>query len=749
MNIEKLISIMTLEEKASLCSGENKWKTQSIRRLKIPSRNMFDGPSGIRKPLDENEFGINELCCEATCFPTGSALAATWNRSLLKDLGIALAIEAKAADVNILLGPGINMKRSPLGGRNFEYFSEDPYLTSELAVSLIEALQSKGVGACIKHFVCNNSEYERMSMSSEVEERALREIYLKTFENVIMKVQPWAIMAAYNKLNGEHCTENKKILKEILRDEWGYENLVISDWGAVDGRVKGMNATLDIEMPGPSSGNDKKIIEAVLDGELDEAVLDETIRRILSFVNKSVDKSLENVDYSNHHDLARKIANESITLLKNDGILPLNPDSNEKIAVIGQLAKESRYQGGGSSRVQAKYVDIPLDCLLDLSGYKGERIEYSQGYELESDDINHDLISDALEISKSADKVVVFLGLDDLIESEGYDRRDMKLPKNQVKLIEEVIKVNTNVIVMLHNGSSIEMHGWDDEVRGIVQVWLSGQAMGSSVADVLFGKVNPSGKLSETFPKKLEHNPAYFNYPGTDGQVMYNESIFVGYRYYDKKEMPVQFPFGHGLSYTTFSYGDINLAKEKIHDSETVEVTIKIENTGRVSGAEVVQLYLKDDESHLIRPVHELKGFEKVFLEPGEKKEIRFELSQRDFSYYNPNRGGWNVESGEFTVRIGSSSRDIRSERKLTVISTQRSNMNLSYENLVKDWLATEEGAEKFWKVLAKYKLEERVRLSLIGENKDMVLGMPVKKVFYFEPNLAELMDEILKELIM
>jgi beta-glucosidase len=652
-DIKSLISQMTLEEKASLCSGLDNWHTKPIERLGIPSIRMSDGPHGLRKEVPNQQTSV-----PSTCFPTAVTTASSWDRELIKQMGQAIAQECQAEEVDIILGPAINIKRSPLCGRNFEYFSEDPYLSSQLATAYIQAVQSMGVGTSLKHYAANNQEYRRFTIDETIDERTLREIYLSNFEGAVKEGKPWTVMCSYNRVNGILASENKYLLTDILKEEWGFEGFVVSDWGAVDERVEGIKAGLDLEMPSSYGIGDQKIIEAVKIGKLDEKELDQTVERLLKIIFKAVDNRKRGTTYDKqaHHKLARKIAGESMVLLKNqDNILPLKKEGT--IAIIGAFAKKPRYQGGGSSHVNPTKLDNALEEIEKLVQGKA-KIIYEEGYNLDNDEMNQELIDKAKETAKKSNVAIIFAGLPDRYESEGYDRKHMKMPENHNKLIEEVSKVQPNTIVVLSNGAPVEIP-WIDKVKGLLESYLGGQAGGGAVADILFGEVNPSGKLAETFPKKLSHNPSYLNFPGEGNKVEYREGVFVGYRYYDKKEIEPLFPFGYGLSYTTFEYTDIIVDKKEITDKETIEVKVKVKNTGKVKGKEIVQLYVRDVESKVNRPEKELKGFEKIELAPGEEKTVTFKLDKRSFAYYNTEIRDWYVESGEFEILVGKSSKEI------------------------------------------------------------------------------------------
>ncbi|MDU3336370.1 glycoside hydrolase family 3 C-terminal domain-containing protein [Paraclostridium bifermentans] len=668
MNIKELIKQMSLEEKASLCSGLNFWNTKPIERLNIPSIMMTDGPHGLRKQsAGADHLGINESV-EATCFPTASALACSFDRDLVKELGIAIGEECQSENVSIVLGPGANIKRSPLCGRNFEYYSEDPYLSSEMAKNQIQGTQSQGIGTSLKHFAANNQEHRRMTIDTIVDERTLREIYLASFETAVKEAQPWTVMCAYNKLNGEYCSENYRLLTEILRNEWGFEGFVVSDWGAVNDRDKGLSLGLELQMPADGGMGDNLIVEAVKRNRLSEGVLDEAVERILNIIFKAVENKRENVIYSKekHHELARKIAGECMVLLKNEEkILPLKKEEN--IAVIGELATKVRYQGGGSSHINPTKVDNAYEEIVNFAG--PENVRYARGYDLSIDDTIYNLAEEAKKLAIEADKVILFIGLPERYESEGFDRTHLNIPKNQYDLVKTLKSVNENIVVILSNGSPIEMPFVSD-VKAILEAYLTGQASGKAICDLLYGEVNPSGKLAETFPLKLSDNPSYLNFPGEVDKVEYKEGIFIGYRYYDKKAMDVLFPFGYGLSYTNFEYSNLKISKNEIDDTEKVTVSVNIKNIGDVFGKEIVQLYIRDKESSVTRPEKELKGFEKIGLEPGEEKEVTFILNKRSFAYYNVDLGDWHVESGEFEILIGKSSREIVLKEVITVNTT-------------------------------------------------------------------------------
>lgn len=649
--IKQLISEMTLEEKAGLCSGEDVWHLKSVARLGIRGKMVSDGPHGLRTQRAESDhLGINGSI-KAVCFPAACASAASFDRELLFRLGDTLGKECIAEGVSVLLGPAINIKRTPLCGRNFEYFSEDPYLAGELAKEYVKGVQQNGVGVSVKHFAANNQETDRMVVSADMDERTLREIYLPAFEKTVKEAKPYTMMCSYNRVNGEFASQSKRLLTDILRGEWGFDGFVVSDWGAVVDRVKALAAGLDLEMPGGDRSTDKEIEEAVKSGVLKESILDEAVYRILSVSAKCLaeEENASGMDLEEGHAEAVRIARECIVLLKNDdGILPLG--RKEKIVFIGEFAKAPRYQGGGSS-----HINIRKNTSAAETAAKYGDVAYERGYSLTDEKENEELLASAVKAAKESDAAVLFIGLPDSYESEGYDREHMRLPESHNRLVEEVAKVQPNIVVVLHNGSPVEMP-WIDKAKAVLEVYLGGEGMGEATADALYGKINPSGKLPETFPLKLSDNPSYLHFPGDDRRCAYAEGIFVGYRYYDKKEMPVLFPFGHGLSYTMFEYRDL---RAETGADGIVRVSVTVKNTGERVGKEAVQIYV-GHEGKISSPVRQLKGFEKLELAPGEEKTAEFILDKRAFAYYNAETGCWITEGGEYSIEAGSSSRDIR-----------------------------------------------------------------------------------------
>lgn len=662
--IEALVSQMTLEEKAGLCSGADFWHTKGIERLGIPAVMVSDGPHGLRKQEAEADHLGMGSSIEAVCFPAGCLSASSFDRTLLRELGEVLGNECQAEHISVLLGPAMNIKRSPLCGRNFEYYSEDPFVSTELAAAYIEGVQSKNIGTSPKHFLANNQEHRRMTASSNMDERTMREIYLASFEGAVKKTKPWTIMGSYNRLNSIYTTEHTELLTDILRDEWGFEGVAVSDWGAVNERIAALKAGLDLEMPGSDGSNDRRIVDAVKRGELDEAVVDRACERLLDVVFRYLEHRDESAvfDRDKDHAFAKRAAEESMVLLKNEGLLPLRETSS--IVFIGDYARNPRYQGGGSSHIHPSKVVSALDAAKENGN-----VSFAQGFVDTEVAPNELLIREAVEVAERADAAVLFVGLPERIESEGFDRADMKLPENQTALIEAVCAAQPNTAVLLHNGTPVEMP-WLDQAAAVLECYLAGQAVGEAQYDILYGKVNPSGKLAETFPLRLEDNPTYPFYGMEGDQVAYREGVFVGYRYYDAKKMEVLFPFGHGLSYTSFAYSGLKVSRNTMKDTETVEVSFCVTNTGKRTGKEIVQLYVAPCNAAFARPVKELRAFDKVELIPGESREVRFCLDKRAFAYWNTALHDWHVASGEYEIQVGGSSRAIALCDTVTVEST-------------------------------------------------------------------------------
>ncbi len=666
MRHRDIIEKMSLEEKARFVSGLDYWHLEGDEDLGLPSIQVTDGPHGLRKQDPDNKTVGLGGSFPATCFPPASLSACSWDPELLEEEGEALAEECLQEKVSVILGPGTNIKRAPTCGRNFEYFSEDPYLAGKMAAGLIKGVQSKGIGTSLKHFAANSQEAYRMTINEVIDERTLREIYLPAFEIAIKESQPWTVMNSYNRINGVYASQNKWLLDTVARKEWGFEGLFVTDWGASVDRIPGLKAGTDIEMPSSGTDNDKIIIKAIELGKLDEAVLDERVDNIIDLILKSK-PALENefkYDMDAHHALAAKVAENSMQLLKNDdNLLPLK--EGQKVAVIGEMAVNPRYQGAGSSVINPTKMDNAFENLQKL----GVDVSYAKGYRKEKDVMENSLFVEAINLAREADVVIVFAGLTEAFEGEGYDRKNINMPSVQNRLISEICRVNKNVAVVLAGGSVVRMP-WAHKVKAILNSGLGGQAGGIAVANILTGKVNPSGKTTETYIKDYKDNPTYGNYPSMAQTSEHRESVFIGYRYYDKTNKNVVFPFGHGLSYTTFKYSALKLSSSAIKDTDEVTVTFKIKNTGKVAGAEIAQVYVADKKSTIFRPEKELKGFKKVYLEAGEEKEISLTLDKRAFAFYNINIHDWCVESGDFEILVGASSRDLKLKARLRVKST-------------------------------------------------------------------------------
>lgn len=665
-----IVANMTLEEKSRLCSGRNFWYLEGLERLDLPSVMVTDGPHGLRKQNRQaDHVGLNKSV-PATCFPTASALAASWDIDLLYDIGVALGEQCAAEQVTVLLGPGMNIKRHPLCGRNFEYFSEDPLLTGNIAAAFIQGVQSQGVGTSIKHFAANNQEQGRMFIDAIVDERSLREIYLRGFEIAVRQAQPWTVMCAYNRLNGTYCSENDWLLNKVLRSEWGFEGLVVTDWGATNDRVKGVAAGLDLEMPGSRGINDRLVEQAVRNGNLSEKDLDRAIERNVSVSLLGAELHANapiTADQQAHHELARRGAAESAVLLKNDDhILPLS--AHTRVAVIGAFAKQPRYQGTGSSQVNPTQLDNAWDAIAAI--VDADNLTYTPGYDPKHSDLDQALIEAAVVAAGNAEIAVVFAGLPNIYESEGFDRQHISLPEQHDRLIEAVCQANERTVVVLANGAPVAMP-WVAQPLGILECYLAGQAGGAAIADILFGIVNPSGKLAETFQLEQHDAPADNNFPGEHRQVQYREGLYVGYRYFDSANAPVLFPFGHGLSYTTFDYGDLRADQHRHHPGGALTIALEVTNTGQRPGAEVVQLYLHALTSKVYRPTQELRAFYKVHLQPEESKTVTFTLHDEAFAFFDQGNDAWVVEAGNYEIRLGASSRDIRSTIQIQVESDQ------------------------------------------------------------------------------
>lgn len=694
MDIKALVSQMTLEEKAGLCSGLDFWHTKPVERLGVPSVMVSDGPHGLRKQDEKaDHLGVNDSI-KAVCMPAACATASSFDRDLMGRMGQAIGDSCQHEKLGVVLGPAVNIKRSPLCGRNFEYFSEDPYLAGEMSAAYINGVQSKNVGTSIKHFAANSQEHRRMSSSSNADERTLREIYFPAFEISVRKAQPWTVMCSYNRINGVYASENPWLLTDVLRGEWGFKGYVMSDWGAVSDRVAGVAAGLDLEMPSSGGINDRKIVAAVKSGELDEKIVDQACERILEINYRYLDNARPETpwDQEADHQLSARIAEECMVLLKNDGILPLN--KTDEVAFIGEFAAKPRFQGGGSSHINAFRTTSAVEAAQGLP------VTYVQGYSAARDMATDEMIAEAVQAARAAKVAVVFAGLPDAYESEGYDRAHMAMPACQNRLIEAVAGANPNTVVVLHNGSPVEMP-WLGKVKAVLEAYLGGQAVGIAAVRLLYGDANPCGHLAETFPVKLSDNPSYLYYGGEGDEADYREGVFVGYRYYDKKEMPVLFPFGFGLSYTTFACSNLRLSGQKITDQETLTAAVTVTNTGSRAGKTVVQLYVGDRESTVLRPIRELKGFEKVELQPGESRDVTFTLDKRAFAYWNAAIHDWHVETGVFTIEVGQSSRDIEVSGEVTVESTVALPRHYTADSIFMDVMADPKAKEALGPMLA------------------------------------------------
>ncbi|MGH1564085.1 glycoside hydrolase family 3 C-terminal domain-containing protein [Mumia sp. DW29H23] len=694
---DDVVSRLTLEQKASLTSGSDFWHTQPVEDAGIASIMMADGPTGLRKQAGEPGLSMGlSSSVPATCFPTATSLGSSWDTDLVERVAAAIAREARAEGVSVVLAPGVNIKRSPLCGRNFEYLSEDPHLSGELGLAFVRGLQSEGVGASVKHFAANNAETDRMRVSADVDERTLHEIYLAAFERVVTAGDPWTVMASYNRINGTYATENAWLLREVLRDTWGFEGVVVSDWGAVHDRAAALRGGTDLAMP--PFGDDDAVVDAVRSGSLDEQVLDESVRRVLALVERAHaaapadrgdpdhDDAASADDHLTHHELAREAATAGAVLLKNErvGGVPVLPIADAgSILVVGELARTPRYQGSGSSRVNPTRVDVPLDALREAAGTE---LAFEPGYTLDgTPEEDRTLRAAAVEAAHGDRVVVCFLGLPDSYESEGYDRTHLDLPPAQQELVQELASANPRVVVVLANGGIVTPVAWSREVPALLEMWLGGQAAGSAAADILLGRAEPTGRLAETIPFRLEDTPAYLDFPGHLGHSRYGEGVFVGYRYYDVRRVPPAYAFGHGLGYTTFAQGDLSVEVSGEGDDVRATVSVTVTNTGARRGTEIVQVYVSDLDAPVARPERELKGFARVTLDPTASERVTVELDARAFAYWHPTLRRWVVEPGTFIVSIGASSADLRRSVTVTVGGTEI-RTPLSAESTLAEW---------------------------------------------------------------
>jgi beta-glucosidase len=747
--ITEIIKQMTLEEKAALCTGASSWTTTPIERLGVPELTVSDGPHGVRRVADVNS--LLEKSLPATCFPTASCMASTWDVDLIRQLGEAIAEECIALKVDVVLGPGANMKRIPQGGRNFEYYSEDPYLAGQMATSFINGVQSKGVGTSLKHFATNNQEYQRLTINSVVDERTLREIYLPAFEMAVKNAQPWTVMCAYNRLNGTYCSEHHKLLVDILENEWGFEGFVVSDWGAVHDRVASLKGGVDLEMPGPRELRVKSVVETVKSGILEEGRLDDAVRRILEIIFKAAQVPKGHAfDEVAHHAMARRVAGEGMVLLKNNGVLPLkNP---QHIAVIGRSAKNAYFQGGGSSHINPTQVDVPFVELQKLAG--NAELGYAEGYTVD-ESYSQELIDEAVLLARSAEVALLYICLPATKESEGYDRPDLDLTTQQVSLINAVSAVQSNTVVIINNGAPVVMSEWIEGPAAVLEAWMMGQAGGGAIAEVLYGKVNPSGRLAETFPLRLVDTPAYINYPGGNGEVHYGEGLFIGYRYYDAKQVPVLFPFGYGLSYTSFIFTNLKVSAQTFKDVDGLEVSVDVTNTGKLAGKEVVQVYVHDHTSALVRPPKELKGFAKVELQPGETKTVTIPLDFRAFAYYHPGYKRWITEDGEFDILVGASSADISNVRTVRLQSTRELPSLLNRSSTLREWQEDKQGKNLLMPLMQQMTNQLRETFGVEGDESigmdvsGFMMDMPfMDMLYFFSDNLPTTPEKVVDGLL-
>jgi beta-glucosidase len=733
------VTALTTVQKAALTSGAGDFVTEAVGD--VPALSLSDGPHGLRLPKEAGDGGQFDLhsAASATCFPPAVALGSSWDPGLAERVAAAIGAEARAHGVHVVLGPGINIKRSPLCGRNFEYFSEDPLLTAELGGAMVRGLQGAGVGASLKHFAANNQETDRMRVSADIDERPLREIYLRAFERIVRRDRPWSVMAAYNGLNGVPLSENRRLLTDVLRTEWGFDGVVMSDWGAVRDRVAALRAGLDLQMPGTGGRTDREVVAAVESGELSASDLDTAVARLALLARRVTAPATGTpaaVPFEEHHLLAREAAERCVVLLKNDGdVLPLDPAAGT-LAVVGELARTPRYQGAGSSQVTPTRLDIPLEALREAA--EGARVEFAEGYRLTggADPSEcEELAARAEELAAGADTVLLFLGLPAEEESEGFDRDHIDLPDAQLALLERLVAVNPRVVVVLSHGGVVRTAPWHRRVPALVEGWLLGQAGGSALARVLYGHAVPSGRLAETIPLRLQDSPSYLSFPGEEGHVRYGEGVFVGYRGHDRRDDDVAFPFGHGLSYTTFAHQGLTV--RPVEGGRRLEVRVTVTNTGPRAGREIVQVYVGGPEgSRVARPVRELRGFAAVDLAPGESREVLVAVDRDDLAHYSEREGGWHVEGGTYVVEAGASSRDIRCSAPV-VVDGDPSRVRLSGNHTLGEWLAHPVGGPLLLEAFARGRAARGGADAGNGALADPVLrrflaGMPLEVVAEF-----------------
>ncbi|GAA3627157.1 glycoside hydrolase family 3 C-terminal domain-containing protein [Kineosporia mesophila] len=738
-----LIAQLTLEEKASLVSGASFWTTRGVERVGIQGATLTDGPHGVRMQAgNADHLGIN-AAHPATAFPTAASLGSSWDPALVEEIGQALGEESRALDVDVLLGPGVNIKRSPLCGRNFEYFSEDPLVAGALGSAWVTGVQSRGVGASLKHYAANNQETDRMRVSAQVDERSLREIYFPAFEQTVTSSQPATVMCSYNRVNGVFASQNHWLLTDVLRGDWGFEGYVVSDWGAVVDPVAAVAAGLDLEMPSSGERGPAAIVDAVHDGSLEESLLDLAVSRVLTTHDRlraartpasSVETTTEQ-----HHQLARRAAAAGSVLLTNEGgLLPLSASEGGRIAVIGEFARTPRYQGAGSSHINPTRLDSALDAIRAATS---RAVAYEPGFTLDGE-FSQALQDAAVEAARAADVVVVFLGLPDAEESEGFDRPHIDLPAVQTGLLKAISAVSQKIVVVLSNGSVVALGDVTGPAQAVLEMWLGGQASGSAAADILFGTAEPQGRLAETVPVRLQDTPAYLNWPGSDREVVYGERVYVGYRWYDTIDRDVAFPFGHGLGYTTFSFTDASVT---VPDSRvataTVEVTVT--NTGDRAGAEVVQVYVADPVAGVDRPAHELRAFAKVRLAAGESQRVRLELDERAFAYWS--KTGWLVEPGSYVIEVGASSRDIRHRESIT-LEVDLPTPELDTESTFEEFEAHPQGSKVLEEFLAG--LGDSAAMFRDPESRKLLAGIPMTSMLSFtgEPDIQGTLNTLLQK---
>ncbi|MEV4457761.1 glycoside hydrolase family 3 C-terminal domain-containing protein [Microbispora sp. NPDC049633] len=728
------LDALTLEQKAALLSGRDFWTTKPLEQAGIPSIALCDGPHGVRREAGGSDhLGINDSM-PATCFPPAVAVGSSWDPEVAARIGAAVGREGRALGVAVVLGPGVNIKRSPLCGRNFEYYSEDPLLSGVLGAAHVAALQAEGPGASVKHFAANNQETERMRVSADVDERTLREIYFPAFERVVTEARPATVMCSYNRVNGVYASQNRWLLTDVLRREWGFTGVVVSDWGAVQDRVAALAAGLDLEMPGTGGAGDRRVVEAVRAGELDEAVVDASVRRVAALTARHSGVSGA-FDADAHHALARELAAECAVLLKNEGgALPLT--AGARIAVIGEFAVRPRFQGGGSSHINATRVDAALDAIR----VHAPDAVYAQGFSLDGTGDDRELREAAAETAAAADVAVVFAGLSEREESEGFDRETIDLPAVQVELIRAVAAAARRTVVVLSNGGVVSLEGWHDDVDAVLEGWLLGQAGGSAVADLLFGVVNPSGRLAESIPFRLQDTPSYLNFPGEAGHVRYGEGVMVGYRYHETAERPVRYPFGHGLSYTTFATSGLTVVRTGDY---TATVTVTVTNTGKRAGKHVVQVYVATTAGPVRRPARELRAFAKVALAPGESRAVTLPLGRRAFAYYDVPLGRWVVAPGDYTIQIGENASSVVAETTIGLDGDPAVPV-VSLDSTLGEWLSHPHAGPALLKVLTTGRSERPAEHDADGLR--MASSMPMGRFLTFAG--IDLPRETLRELV-